>query len=368
MSFTKFGHSKMIWLLACAILPGSAAGAQGMMEMGAVNSMSAGMGNGLFNSALPNALGNSMSRSAGATSGAAISGVPLGADGEPDLRVMYKTGAKDANHLYQMGMLKQKAGMWKQAEECYKQSLYIRERLWADQDPAVVKITMLVGDMAMKLGNFKEADECYKRALSTCVRQYGSGEYPLVEPLLNLGKACFAEKKYNDSCNYLQQAYLLRSRKLGDANNLTTDAAITLGKAYMENDSAPEAAEMLKKVIDAHSGSNTPQMVAMLEIYDKALLKQHKNDEAARVELQLQSLKPAQPPNPDAAAATNPGANNAAGGTSTHATTSTTSTSVAPGATPASAPASSQATQITKSEKQDAPKTTTETKSETVTK
>jgi len=344
-------------------MPGSSAAAQGMAEMGAVNGMSAGMGSGLFNNGLPNALGGAYSKSAagvGAGAPAVSQDYSIMGDGGVDARIVVKTAARDSNHLFQMAQMKEKAGMLAEAEKYYKQSLYIRERIWQDQDPAVPKIIELIGDIAVKRGNLKEAEECYHRALSDAVKRYGVGEYQLCNPLQKLGQACFKEKKFGDACNYLQQAYLLRSRKLGDANRQVTDTALALAKAYMENDSAPEASELLRKVIDAHTTeSNTPQMIALLDIYAKSLRKQNKIEEAARIEVQIQSVKPAQPPEkPVSAAGTQTK-------TDSKAATTAAPVTVAPGSTPV---VNLQDTQVSKSGKQDSANTTSEVKTQTVTK
>jgi hypothetical protein len=107
-------------------------------------------------------------------------------------------------------------------------------------------------------------------------------------------------------------------------------------------------------------------MVALLDIYSKSLRKQNKNDEAARVETQVQSMRPAQPATPVTEAPSQTKTDTKTE-TKTEIKTDakTAATTVAPTSTPV---LNLQETHITKSEKQDAPKTTTEVKTETITK
>jgi tetratricopeptide (TPR) repeat protein len=286
--------------------------AQGISEMGAAHAMGATLGAGLHRNAggasnglnnvygsINKQLGGVSAASGGSGSAAAGSNnafafASTDKNGDPiDPRIMVRDAGKESNRLFDLAVQKQKAGKNAEAEQLYRRSLLIRERIWGSKDPAVTKIMGVIAELMRKRGDLAGAEVCYHAVLTTELKHYGAGTYELVPTLEKLGQICFAQKKYSDSYNYFQQVYTQRSRKLGVDSPETITAALELSKAYYESGNFSDAAELLSKTIDAKlNDSGSPQMVKLLEAYMNVLKKQNKQEELTRIETKLQSMKP----------------------------------------------------------------------------
>ncbi len=287
--------------------------AQGISEMGAAHAMGATLGAGLHRNAggASNGLNNvygSINKQLGGVSAAAAGNAGSAAagsntayafaatdkNGDPiDPRITVRDAGKESNRLFDLAVQKQKAGKNAEAEQLYRRSLLIRERIWGSKDPAVTKIMGIIAELMRKRGDLAGAEVCYHAVLTTELKSYGAGTYELVPTLEKLGQICFDQKKYSDSYNYFQQVYTQRSRKLGVDSPATITAALELSKAYYESGNFSDAADLLSKTIDAKlNDSGSPQMVKLLEAYMNVLKKQNKQEELTRIETKLQSMKP----------------------------------------------------------------------------
>jgi tetratricopeptide (TPR) repeat protein len=285
--------------------------AQGISEMGAAHAMSATMGAGLHRNAggASNSLNNvygALNKQLGGVTDAASGGTGSAAgssnlfantdkNGDPiDPRIMVRDAGKESNRLFDLAVQKQKAGKSSEAEQLYRRSLLIRERIWGNKDPAVTKIMGVIAELMRKRGDLAGAETYYHAVLTTELKRFGAGTYELVPTLEKLGQICFDQKKYSESYNYFQQVYTQRSRKLGLDSPETITAALELSKAHYEAGNYSDAADVLSKTIDAKmNDSGSPQMVKLLEAYMNVLKKQNKPEELTRIETKLQSMKPA---------------------------------------------------------------------------
>jgi tetratricopeptide (TPR) repeat protein len=307
MDFSKLPRA-VAWNIAIAAVSSVPSFAQGMAEMGAAHGMSATLGAGLHSQSGSTGAGmnkvygslnrslNGMAGGSGDSSAAESSGggVALDALGAPiDPRLTVKNAGKESNHLYDLAVQKEKAGKNVEAEQLYRRSLAVRERIWGTKDPAVFKIMYKIAGLLRKRGDLPATEACYRAILTAQVKHFGAGEYELVPTLEKLGQVCFDQKKYDDSYNFFQQVYTQRSRKLGLDNPETVTAALELARAFTESGNLSDAADLLSKTVNAKlNDTGSPQMVKLLEAYMGVLKKQNKQEEYSRIESKLQTMKP----------------------------------------------------------------------------
>jgi tetratricopeptide (TPR) repeat protein len=299
------------WSIAIAAVSGVPTFAQGMAEMGAAHGMSATLGAGLHSQAGSTGSGmnkvygslnrslNGLSGGSGGGSSAESSagsggGVAFDALGAPiDPRLTVQNAGKESNHLYDLAVQKEKAGKNLEAEQLYRRSLAVRERIWGTKDPAVFKIMNKIAQLLRKRGDLPATENCYRAILTAEVKHFGAGEYDLVPTLEKLGQVCFDEKKYDDSYNFFQQVYTQRSRKLGLDSPETVTSALELARAYTASGNLSDAADVLSKTVNAKSNdTGSPQMVKLLEAYMGVLDKQNKQEEYTRIKTKLDAMKP----------------------------------------------------------------------------
>ncbi len=285
---------------------------QGIGEMGGAYAASSGQTHGLMNSGTTGALSGPMSSAVksinsstagaaggsstggGSTSSLKIKNTPLKDGDEPPTPAQTaKKAGEVSNKLYSDAQAKFKAGDYENADKLFRQSLYYRESIWGAKDPAVPRIYDILGDIARKRAAPIEAEKCYNKELMTQIKQYGQGDYQLTPVLNKLGALYLDTFKFSDAVNSYSQVYQLTSRKYGDDNELTVQAAINLGKSYLGDEDFRQASNLLHEYatkLDKGPDSNLQELSSVLELYQTALQKTNQTDALQRVQTRAQEV------------------------------------------------------------------------------
>lgn len=218
-----------------------------------------------------------------------------------DPRATVLTVGKMANKLFAEAQKQEKAGQLDAAEQDYLHAIALRNRFWGDNDPAVVKMYMLLGNIEMKKKQPASAESFFRRVLQVKLKTYGFGSYELVEYLDAMGNAMSAQKKYSEAANYYQQVKEMRDRKLGPNNRDTISAEVKLASAYAKHPDKSYLSDAEKILHGALSAAenlpdNKQQIIAILDVYQSVLRKQGKNAEADTVLTRLTDLRVPQLP------------------------------------------------------------------------
>jgi hypothetical protein len=276
--------------------------AQGIMEMGATNAMSASSASSLVNKANANALTRSYGAIEQMSSGndkkrkaAEID------DNDPDHydpHVTVKKAGQYSNDLYMRGKAKEAAGKLLEAEQYYRQSISYREKIWGMNDPAVQTLTEKIGDLAAKRNALPEAEKCYQRVLMSQIKKHGQGEFVLTPILTKLGHTYVKDKKYTDGINAFDQVYKLTERKVGAADPQTVQAAVNLAKADIEQpEYVGDGVDLMKMYTDmldkGDAAVNSPALLSVLDTYSEALQKSGKQELATTTKARADKIREA---------------------------------------------------------------------------
>jgi tetratricopeptide (TPR) repeat protein len=314
--------------------------AQGIGEMGGAYGISAGQAAGLNNPGATGALTNTFgaaSKSMGAsvdnannsrTNNYATTGQPAtglmssgkakkgagpakkAAMRDPDEPLSAAEIAKNAttlsNKYFAESQKALKANNLDQADALLRQAINCRESLWGAKDPSVAKLYVLLGDMNSKQAPLR-AEEAYHKAMMCLIKINGPGDYVMTPVLDKLGAAEMKAGKFRDAVNAYEQLYQLRSRKLGEDDKGTIQAAINLGKAYVVDEEFRSADGLMTTYcmkLDKGPDVDLESLAAALDIHQAALAKLNKPDQLARVQQRAKEVqdlisarpKPGSPP------------------------------------------------------------------------
>jgi tetratricopeptide (TPR) repeat protein len=228
-----------------------------------------------------------------------VAPVRLGPDGlplPPDPHLIVRDAGRQANKLFELGVQKEKAGKLAEAEKYYSESLEVRHRIWGDNDPAVVRLYVILGRIELKLKRYDSAETLYKRAFTNALKTFGLGSYELTAYLAPLGDAYYADCKYSDAANYYQQVHEMKRRKLGEDNKETVVAALHLARAWVKaNDKMywTDIDRMAKSniAVAEKSPDMAQQLIALLDVRSELLTEEGKTDDAAKVTAQADELR-----------------------------------------------------------------------------
>ena len=78
-------------------------------------------------------------------------------DAEAFCRQVLMLDAGHAGSLHLLGVILQAQGRWTQAEECYKESLQLREKYFAPEDPAIARILEDYAELLELMGRMDDA-------------------------------------------------------------------------------------------------------------------------------------------------------------------------------------------------------------------
>ncbi len=307
----RVGKVSLVLLGFTFALNASAVGAQGFAEYGAASAASASLtgaaakGQGTMGGAMGGAFGsvvNSLNAASGGSSAVAAShrtAAPvlngMNKDGTYDPNLAAKQAVTYSNKLFVLGQQKEKAGMLKEAEQYYRQSLGYRENIWGTSDPNVVKLYSMIASLALKRHDLSEAERCYRVVLLSIIAAYGQGSYEEIPILAKLGKIYSDEKKYTDAIKEYEQIYKLEDRKNGAQDPKTIAAAINLAKTNLQTpETTSDAAQLMKAYVDAMdkgSDNTNPQLVTVMDVYVTALRKLDKGDLADKVQSRADDLR-----------------------------------------------------------------------------
>lgn len=180
-----------------------------------------------------------------------------------DSREIAKNVADKANKLYAAAQQKEKAGKLAEAESMYRMSAGWRERVWGTKDPAVFVIYGRIAELCKKMNKLPEAEAAYRRQNVCGVRIYGAGAFEVTPVLNKLGDCCFTQNKFPDAISAYRQVYILRKRKLGDANEETLDSQMKLARALKMNGAHQEAQKLVDdglKIIGTNTEGNSAKL------------------------------------------------------------------------------------------------------------
>lgn len=185
-----------------------------------------------------------------------------------DSREIAKNVANKANQLYAAAQQKEKAGKLADAEAMYRMSAGWRERVWGSKDPAVFVIYGRIAELCKKQNKLPEAEAAYRRQNVCAVKLYGAGAFESTPVLSKLGDCCFAQNKLPDAISAYRQVYILRKRKLGDANEATLDAQLKLARSLKMNGAHQEAEKLVAdglQIIGTSTEGNSPSLKVAFE-------------------------------------------------------------------------------------------------------
>ncbi len=158
-----------------------------------------------------------------------------------------KIATEESNKLYKQAEEKEKAGKLDEAKQLYYQAAISLVRIWGDADPAVTKIVLKIGDIALKQKHHGEARVYYKRSLAALSKTYGSGDFQLVPILSKLAKLEADDKKYDDASGYYEHILLLQEKEFGEESPKCVPTRITVIEQYIAAKDFYEADKIAKK-------------------------------------------------------------------------------------------------------------------------
>ncbi|HEY9776891.1 MAG TPA: tetratricopeptide repeat protein [Planktothrix sp.] len=213
----------------------------------------------------------------------------------PDAHVLVKNVSVASNKLYAEAEVKRKQGKIEEAERLYMKALSMRNRVWGDKDPAVVKMYLIIGDIESHKKNSSGAEAFYHRALTAALKSYGIGSYELVPYLDKFGDCLYAQQKFVDATNEFQQVVELKNRKLGEDDKSTLQSGLKLARSYANSEKGywPDAEDLLKKNIEyAKKKPGCEQLcMQMMQLQVDVLTKDGKKDKADAVASDLTDMK-----------------------------------------------------------------------------
>lgn len=248
-----------------------------------------------------------------------------------DSREIAKNVADKANQLYAAAQQKEKAGKLAEAESMYRMSAGWRERVWGTKDPAVFVIYGRIAELCKKMNKLPEAEAAYRRQNVCGVRIYGAGAFEVTPVLNKLGDCCFTQNKLPDAISAYRQVYILRKRKLGDANEETLDIQLKLARALKMNGAHQEAQKLVDDGLKIIGTSTEGNSVKLKNGFDEVLATAPPAASPEGVAVPVPTGVSTQPAGVNSALSTTPTASPTAPSASSAAsTTSTTSTTTTP--------------------------------------
>jgi tetratricopeptide (TPR) repeat protein len=273
------------------VLTCTPAGAQGISEYGGLLGGQGKPSFGGVNGAVNQSYGN-----AGAQFGAIPSAGTIGGAGAPIVRIDPEQAAaygKYANDAYLEGLKLSKKGKNAEAAAKFSYAIQIRERIWGDKDPALLKLVELRAEANRKLGKLKPCEDDYRRLLGLQIRRYGAGEPELAPTLHALGDLCEKQGEAKEAINFYKQWIGIRTRhEPVNAASLKEPRLSLADKLYASGDLAG-AEELYKQAIAAEDASTPPNVQLLsraLTAYSGLLRATNRSIEAEPLAARLQQL------------------------------------------------------------------------------
>ncbi|MBL8219921.1 MAG: tetratricopeptide repeat protein [Bryobacterales bacterium] len=142
-----------------------------------------------------------------------------------------------------MGLCREAAGDWKQAEEHYRDAMSITEATVGEHGPAMADYISNVASLLTNRGQAREAEPMYRRALAIKEAIHGPDHPWLILTIYKLGYAVSQTGRLADAAELLQRAARLREKVSGpdhpDLAYILSNLAVVLLNLGKDNEAEP---------------------------------------------------------------------------------------------------------------------------------
>ena len=160
----------------------------------------------------------------------------------------FKLETREAGHLLnQVGEWLWYRGRCPEAEQAYRQSLMIREKISGPDHPEVAECLSNLAIIHRASERYPEAELLYKRTLAIDETYYGKDHPEVATDLSNLGVLYHYQKRFEEAEPLHRRALDIRERKLGSTHSDTAQSLNNLAATYKAQRRLADAEPLYKR-------------------------------------------------------------------------------------------------------------------------
>ncbi|HKZ21636.1 MAG TPA: tetratricopeptide repeat protein, partial [candidate division Zixibacteria bacterium] len=160
--------------------------------------------------------------------------------------------------VHKLGVFNYEKGNYAAAEDCYRQSLAIREKILGVEHPEVATSLHFMGNLYLDLGKFLEAEVVFKRALSIREKVLGAEHLDVTRTLNGLASLYQYQGKYAEAEIFYQKILSIRERVLGPQDPRVARTLNNLAALYTDVGRYAEAENFYRRAIAIQEQSLGP--------------------------------------------------------------------------------------------------------------
>jgi serine/threonine-protein kinase len=156
------------------------------------------------------------------------------------------------------------------------ESLNIKLKVLGKDHPDLILAYSNVGSTYFNINDFANAENYMKESINVGLKNYDADNINLSRSYMWYGRILDAEKNYKESIYYLDKAYSIRKKELGDENRMTLICQSLLGQTQLNAGNYNEAERNLvasfhglKESLEIKSEAIQKTLASLIELYNK---------------------------------------------------------------------------------------------------
>jgi serine/threonine-protein kinase len=156
------------------------------------------------------------------------------------------------------------------------ESLNIKLKVLGKNHPDLILAYSNVGSTYFNINDFTNAEKYMKESINVGLKNYDEDNINLSRSYMWYGRILDAEKNYKESIYYLDKAYSIRKKELGDENRMTLICQSLLGQTQLSAGNYNEAERNLvasfnglKESLEIKSEATQKTLASLVELYNK---------------------------------------------------------------------------------------------------